>query len=201
MHIFLETERLILRRFTEDDVDNLVDLDSDPAVMRFMSGGPATPRQEIERDYIPAYLDYYQRYDGYGFWVAIEKLTGAFLGWFHFRPYEGAPVDQPELGYRLRRSAWGNGYATEGSQALIRKGFTELGVQRVVAFTYGEHSASRRVMEKAGMRLVRTFRLTPEQLESLGVTDPSLFDGDDVEYAITKAEWEQQEAAARESGP
>jgi RimJ/RimL family protein N-acetyltransferase len=201
MHIFLETERLILRRFTEDDVDNLVDLDSDPAVMRFISGGPATPRQEIERDYIPAYLDYYQRYDGYGFWVAIEKLTGAFLGWFHFRPYEGAPVDQPELGYRLRRSAWGNGYATEGSRALIRKGFTELGVQRVVAFTYGEHSASRRVMEKAGMRLVRTFRLTPEQLESLGVTDPSLFDGDDVEYAITKAEWEQQEAAARESGP
>ena len=127
----------------------------------------------------------------------IEKSTGAFLGWFHYRPYEDAPVDQPELGYRLRRSAWGKGYATEGSRALIRKGFTELGVQRVVAFTYGEHRASRRVMEKAGMRLVRTYRLTPEQLESLGVTDPSLFDGDDVEYAITKVEWEHQEAACR----
>jgi RimJ/RimL family protein N-acetyltransferase len=178
MDIFLETERLILRRFTEDDVDNLFDLDSDPAVVW---DGKSTPREEIERDHIPAYLDYYRRYEGYGFWAAIEKVTGAFLGWFHYRPYEDAPVDQPELGYRLRRSAWGKGYATEGSRALIRKGFTELGVQRVVAFTYGEHHASRRVMEKAGMRLVRTYRLTPEQLASLGITDPTLFDGDDVE--------------------
>ena len=110
-------------------------------------------------------------------------------------------MDQPELGYRLRRAAWGKGYSTEGSRALIRKGFTELGVQRVVAFTYGEHRASRRVMEKAGMRLVRTYRLTPEQLGSLGITDPTLFDEDDVEYAITKAEWEQQEAAERAPGP
>jgi hypothetical protein len=47
-------------------------------------------------------------------------------------------------------------------------------------------------MEKVGMRLIRTFRLTPEQLaEYLGVTDPSLFDGDDVEYAITREEWEE----------
>ena len=52
------------------------------------------------------------------------------------------------------------------------------------------------------MRLTRTYRLTPEELrEYLGVTDPSLFDGDDVEYAITKDEWEQQHAAAREPGP
>jgi RimJ/RimL family protein N-acetyltransferase len=194
MHIFLETERLILRRFTADDIDNLVDLDSDPAVVW---DGRSTPREEVERDHIPAYLDYYQRYEGYGFWAVIEKSSGAFLGWFHYRPYEDAPVDQPELGYRLRRSAWGKGYATEGSRALIRKGFTEFGVQRVVAFTYGEHHASRRVMEKAGMRLVRTYRLTPEQLASLGITDPTLFDGDDVEYAITKVEWEQQEAVSR----
>ena len=199
MHVFLETERLILRRFTADDVDNLVELDSDPAVMRYISGGPATPREEIERGHIPAYLDYYQYYEGYGFWAAIEKSTGTFLGWFHFRPDDGAPVDEPELGYRLRRSAWGKGYGTEGSRALIRKGFTELGVQRVVAFTYGDHRASRRVMEKSGMRLVRTYRLTPEQLASLGVTDPSLFEGDDVVYAITKAEWDQAAAAA--TGP
>jgi RimJ/RimL family protein N-acetyltransferase len=193
VHVFLETERLILRRFTDDDVDNLVALDGDPAVMRYITGGPPTPRETLEHDHLPYYLECYERYAGYGFWAAIEKATGDFLGWFHFRPYEGTPENEPELGYRLRRSAWGNGYATEGSRALIDKGFTELGVQRVVAFTYGEHTASRRVMEKAGMKLVRTFRLTPEQLlEYLGVTDPSLFDGDDVEYAITRAEWEAQ---------
>lgn len=69
MHVFLETERLILRRFTTDDVDNLFDLDSDPEVMRFLTGGPGTRRDEIERDYIPAYLSYYERFEGYGFWA------------------------------------------------------------------------------------------------------------------------------------
>jgi RimJ/RimL family protein N-acetyltransferase len=197
VHVFLETDRLIFRRFTEDDVDNLYALDSDPAVMRYITGGPSTPRAEIARDIIPAYLAYYERFVGYGFWAAIERSTGDFLGWFHFRPYRDDAPDEPELGYRLRRSAWGKGYATEGARALIHRGFTELGARRVVAFTYGEHLASRRVMEKAGLRLVRTFRLTPEELrEYLGVTDPTLFPGDDVEYAITRTEWEYQFANA-----
>ena len=85
---------------------------------------------------------------------------------------------------------------------MVNKGFADLGVQRVVAFTFGPHLASRRVMEKVGMRLTRTYRLTPEELlEYLGVTDPSLFDGDDVENAITKAEWQQQKAVERAPGP
>ena len=85
---------------------------------------------------------------------------------------------------------------------MIDKAFGELGVQRVVAFTYGPHQASRRVMEKVGMRLIRTYRLTPEELrEYLGVTDASLFDGDDVEYAITRDEWDRQRVAGREPGP
>ena len=161
MQIYLETDRLILRRFTEDDADFLVDLDSDPQVVRYTSGGPATPRDVIVREHIPAYLGYYVRFAGYGFWVAIEKSTGAFLGWFHLRPAGEAPVDEPELGYRLKRSAWGKGYATEGSQALVDKAFADLGARSVVAFAYGENVASRRVMEKVGMRLVRTFKLTP----------------------------------------
>lgn len=200
MHIFLETERLILRRFTMGDIDNLVALDGDPAVMRYITGGPPTPRDTLEHDHLPYYLDYYKRYAGYGFWAVIEKATGDFLGWFHFRPAEDAPADEPELGYRLRRSAWGKGYATEGSRALIDKGFTDLGVRRVVAFAFQPNIASTRVMEKCGMRLIRTFRLTPEQMEEyFGVTDPSLFDGDDVEYAITREEWEEQRAADRRS--
>ena len=59
MHVFLETERLVLRRFSEDDVGNLVELDSDPDVMRFINGGrPTTPRHEIENDILPAFLEY-----------------------------------------------------------------------------------------------------------------------------------------------
>src|SRR3954462_3412580 len=109
MQIFLETERLLLRRFTEDDVDNLVELDSDPDVMRFINGGRTTPRQEIESDVLPAFLDY-ERVAGYGFWAAIEKATGLFVGWFHFRPGKSAPPGEVELGYRLRKSAWGKGF-------------------------------------------------------------------------------------------
>src|SRR2546425_9340323 len=62
MQIFVETERLLLRRFTEDDVDNLVELDSDPDVMRFVNGGRSTPRQEIESDVLPKFLDLYERF-------------------------------------------------------------------------------------------------------------------------------------------
>jgi RimJ/RimL family protein N-acetyltransferase len=195
MEVYLETERVVLRRFTGADVDNLVELDGDPDVMRFVNGGPPTPREEIEGEILPAFLRYYERGDGYGFWAAIEKSTGDFLGWFHFRPAKGAGPDEPELGYRLRKAAWGKGYATEVSRALISRGFAELGVRRVVASTYQDNLASRRVMEKAGMRLVRTYRLTAEELEEYGITSPELFDGDDVEYAIEKADWERREAA------
>ena len=187
MEIFLETERLVLRRFTDGDVDNLVDLDSDPDVMRFINGGRATAREEIEKDILPAFLDYYRQFDGFGFWAAIEKSTGEFLGWFHFRPPEGGALDEPELGYRLRKSSWGKGYATEASRALIRKGFTELGAQRVYAETMVVNLASRRVMEKAGLRQVRIFHQPwPDRIEGE--------EHGDVEYALTRSEWERQEA-------
>jgi RimJ/RimL family protein N-acetyltransferase len=185
--IFLETERLVLRRFTVSDVDNLVDLDGDPEVMRYSNGGVPTPREEVEGDILPRFLWYYEHFAGYGFWAAVAKSTGEFLGWFHFRPAEGSPADEPELGYRLRRSAWAKGYGTEGSRALIRKGFTELGVQRVVASTMTVNTASRRVMEKSGLRLVRTFfQDWPYDIEGA--------EHGDVEYAIDRADWERQQA-------
>ncbi|HTS15669.1 MAG TPA: GNAT family N-acetyltransferase, partial [Candidatus Sulfotelmatobacter sp.] len=80
MHIYLETERLILRRFTADDVDLATALDADPAVMRYVNGGRPTPREEIRDDYLPAWMAYYVAGDRYGFWAAVEKATGVFLG-------------------------------------------------------------------------------------------------------------------------
>src|ERR1700730_17539138 len=142
MQIFLETERLVLRRFTEDDVDNLVELDNDPDVMRFINGGRPPPPHEIENDVLPTFLGYYERFAGYGFWAAVEKSTGRFVGWFHFRPAEDACPDEIELGYRLRKSTLRRGYATEGSRALIQKGFADLEVQRVVASTMVVNVAS-----------------------------------------------------------
>jgi RimJ/RimL family protein N-acetyltransferase len=184
VQVFLETERLFLRRFTSDDVDNLVELDGDPAVMRFITGGRATPREEIEKEVLPAFLAYYERGAGYGFWAAIEKATGRFVGWFHLRPAEDAPAGEVELGYRLRRPAWGKGYATEGSRALIDKGFSELGVERVVASTMVVNVASRRVMEKAGLRFVRIFHQPwPDPIEGE--------EEGDVEYELHRSDWER----------
>lgn len=187
MRTFLQTERLLLREFTADDVDHLVELDGDPDVMRFITGGLATSRQDIENETLPAFLAYYGRTPGFGFWAAIERATGDFLGWFHFRPAPGHPADEPELGYRLRKSAWGKGYAAEGSRALIHKGFTEFGVRRILAETMVVNTASRRVMEKSGLALVRTFH----------ADWPHPIPGDehgDVEYALTREEWERQNA-------
>ena len=76
MQIYLETERLLLRRFTPADVENLVELDSDPAVMRYLNGGVPTPRDIIERDILPRFLASYDEMGEFGRWAAIEKATG-----------------------------------------------------------------------------------------------------------------------------
>ncbi|HEX8982432.1 MAG TPA: GNAT family N-acetyltransferase [Ktedonobacterales bacterium] len=201
MTIMLETERLRLRRFTYDDIDALVALDSDPEVMRFLNGGVPTPRALIESEILPRFLRSYTHGDGFGVFAAIEKATGKFLGWFGFRPRKGAAAGEIELGYRLQRVAWGKGYATEGARALIRRGFTDLGVQRVMATTYQDNLPSRRVMERAGLRFVRAYRMAPEELAAEAtsfVSADDLWDGDDVEYALTRSDWERQEALAQE---
>jgi RimJ/RimL family protein N-acetyltransferase len=183
MHIILETPRLTMRRFTEDDVDNLFELNSDPEVMRHLTGGRPTPREEIRDRVIPFHLAVYKRFDRLGTWAAESTATGEFLGWFHFRAGPGDDVTNVDLGYRLHRSAWNKGYATEGSRALIDMGFTGLGVERVFAHTMTVNTASRRVMEKCGLTLVRT---TPYEGDYL-------IEGaehGEVEYALTKPEWE-----------
>jgi len=182
MESFLETERLWLRRFTIDDVDAVLALDSDPLVRTFVEDGQPVDRDQVV-DTIEHWLGYYERSEIFGFWAAIEKDTSAFVGWFHFRPREGSPSDEPELGYRLVSSAWGKGYATEGGRALIDMGFESPLVGRVVAETMAVHTASRRGMEKCGMRHVRSY----------ASEWPTRIPGDEhgeVEYAITRAEWQ-----------
>ena len=198
MHILLETERLILRRFTESDADHLYNLDNDPEVMRYINGGTPTPRHAIQEDILPIFLRYDERRPGYGFWAAIEKEGGDFLGWFSLRPSEAAP-GQAVLGYRLRRAAWGMGFATEGARALIRLAFAELGARRVVATTYEHNLASRRVMEKAGMTLSRRFHITPEDIaraDTYHALSLEVWEGDEVEYTLERADWQSQQRAS-----
>lgn len=109
---------------------------------------------------------------------------GEFLGWFELRPLEEDSAEAVELGYRLRRAAWGRGYATEGSRALVERAFTKLGVERITAYTMAVNTGSRRVMEKAGLEYVRTFfEDWPETIEGS--------EHGEVEYALTRTEWER----------
>ncbi|MEU9127746.1 GNAT family N-acetyltransferase [Kitasatospora sp. NPDC048540] len=195
MSTYLMTDRLVLRPFTgaAADVDLLTELNSDPAVMRYLTGGRPVPREVVEREVLPGYLDTYRRNPSFGHWAAIDRAGGEFLGWFEFRldPAPGPDGRQEggrdqgrdvELGYRLRQAAWGRGYATEGSLALIRHGFTALGVARVHAVTMAVNRGSRRVMEKAGLRLVRTFHEDwDEPVEGA--------EHGEVEYALERADW------------
>lgn len=157
MHPFLATPRLLLRRFTAADTDDLVDLHNDPQVMRFIDGGGRTSRSDITDVFLPTALERYGRTPERGHWAAVERATGRFLGWFELVSHEPDNPAEAELGYRLRASAWGCGYATEGARALVRKAFDELGVERVYAQTMAVNVASRRVMAKAGLVHVRTF--------------------------------------------
>jgi RimJ/RimL family protein N-acetyltransferase len=179
--VYLETEHLLLRWFTADDLALIIELDSDPQVKRYIDNGAPADRADLIET-LEWWLTHYPRAEGYGFWAAIDKATQSFIGWFHFRPGDGAGPLEPELGYRLRRQAWGKGFGTEGSVALIDKGFRELGVERVYAQTMAVNIGSRRVMEKCGMRLVREFRA------DWPVRIPGDEEGD-VEYAITRDEW------------
>jgi RimJ/RimL family protein N-acetyltransferase len=176
VRLFLETDRLTLRRFTDADADALYDLHNDPAVTRLINGGRPIPRAVIVGETLP-------RFVASGFFAAIVRSTGEFAGWFHLRAPEGVPADELELGYRLHRWAWGRGYATEGSLALVDKAFTELGARRVFARTMTVNTRSRRVMAKCGLRHVRTFfEDWPEAIEGS--------EHGDVEYELLREDWE-----------
>jgi RimJ/RimL family protein N-acetyltransferase len=184
VRVFIETERLLLRQFTGADAGLLVDLDGDPEVMRFLTKGRPTPLTVIQEQILPRFLGYYERFEGRGYWAAVEQRSGQFLGWLALEPPTDGRLDEAELGYLLRRSAWGKGYATAGSRALIQAAFTGPDLHRVWAQTMAVNTASRRVMEKAGLTYVRTFYPT--------FTDP--IDGTElgeVEYALERADYQR----------
>jgi len=182
-NIYLETDRMILRRLTEEDAEHLFDLDSDPAVMEFLTGGVPNAREFIVERSLPCFLGYYEQYDDFGLWAAIEKESSQFMGWFHFRPFKENP-DETELGYRLKQAYWGRGFATEGSRALINKGFQELAVTKVVATAMSLNTRSRCVMEKVGLQFEKEFVYSGAPFPGWHAEDCL-----EVKYGLTKERW------------
>lgn len=171
--VFLATGRMALRRITPGDAPLLLGLDADPDVVRHITGGRPSEPAEVDRR-IRAYQDWYRSHPDRGYWIA-EEADGAFIGWFHLRHPRGGDPAEPELGYRLARSHWGRGLATEGSRALVAAAFADPSVRRVLARTTAANTASRRVLEKIGMRPV-------------GAAD----EHGDLEYALTRAGHERR---------
>ena len=178
---------MLLRRFTEADAGLLAALYGDPRVMRFITLQPPS-LAEVESKVLPAYLrEYWELADGLGSFAAIQKATGQLAGRFSLKPASSyGLVGGTELGYRLYPAYWGRGLATEGARALIESAFGRLRLDRVVATTMASNTGSWRVLEKCGMRRVRTFYYPDADLM------PGAEHGDFV-YELTRGEWSRQD--------
>src|SRR6188472_344280 len=137
-HFWLTTERLALRRMTKHDFEWLVDLYRDAEVTRYL-GGTKTPAQ-VEEMLATRVIDYYEANPGLGLWMTLERSSGRALGFHLLNHIQGETIIQ--VGFGLARHAWGQGFATEMAAALLRYGFTDLRLPRIVGMANIENLAS-----------------------------------------------------------
>jgi len=154
----VETERLVLRPWAEDDRTELERLLADPAVR----GGRNFPPDRIAR--LAEHSVRQWRVNAFGPWAAIEKASGCWIGRLGLDELEDWPdIHKIEVGFELHATWWGRGRATEGALAALRLGFEQHGLGRIISVTAAAHTAARRVMEKAGLRYEGTrYWMNPE---------------------------------------
>jgi RimJ/RimL family protein N-acetyltransferase len=144
--VTLETDRLILRRFREEDFEQYARFCADPEVTRFLGEGRPLDRWEAWRS-MAMILGHWQL-RGYGPWAVEERQTGSFIGRIGFFNPEGWPGF--ELGWVLGREFWGKGYASEGARRALDYAFTEMGRDYVISLIHPDNSASIKVAERLG---------------------------------------------------
>ncbi len=166
----LETARLRLRQFREDDLDAYARITSDAEVMRYVGGGPLS-RDEAWRSL--GYILGHWKIRGFGLWAAEEKATGALIGRIGLYRPEGWPG--LEVGWLVERSRWGRGLAGEGGAAALDHAFLRLEARRLISVIEPLNSASIRVAEKLGERFEKRMQLQGKQVAI---------------YSIDRAEWE-----------
>jgi RimJ/RimL family protein N-acetyltransferase len=180
----LHTERITLVPLADGHLEWEAELDSDSEVMRYLSGRAST-REEVESSHATR-MAAAQKVDGLGFWVGL--VNDEFVGWWILQPAHGP--DQPDdrkvadLGYRVLRRHWRKGLASEGSRELMRYGFDDIGLDRIIAQTLTVNAGSRAVMERVGLTFVRTFP------SSMAPPVEGVEQGE-VEYEMTRKHWER----------
>jgi RimJ/RimL family protein N-acetyltransferase len=173
----LETERLLLRRFTEDDIDAVFAMRSDADLMRFIRA-PQRDRKEAE-SWLKLVSSRWET-ERIGFCAVIEKSSNRFAGWCGL--WRLKETGETEVGYALVKDFRGRGYASEASEAFLVYGFEILGFREIVAVARPENRASRAVMERLGMSYDYTGKF---------------YDNELVHYSITKEEFLNAEAQRR----
>ncbi len=172
MKTILETERLLLREYVEEDAEAFLRLNSNPEVFRYTSDGPIATVEEA-RAILRAFPIADYRTHGFGRWACVLRESGEAIGFagLKFLPETG----EVDLGYRFIPEQWGRGLATEASRAVVRFGFETLRLREITALVQPENTASVRVIEKCG----------------LGFTGMVHYRGRDVRhYALTAEEWQ-----------
>jgi RimJ/RimL family protein N-acetyltransferase len=188
-----ETDRLILRSWDEADCERFYQVMNTPAVMKHLGGvqSPEQWREAFER------LLGYQRDFGHTFWIVEDKGSRELLGFCGMKrvntPNAGPLIGTPEIGWRLRESAWGRGIAKEAAIAALDLAFGRFGYERVIAMTTAANTDSRGLMVRLGMT----------RREELDFWDDRY--GPDVNpqviYSIDRADWPAARAGALAKSP
>lgn len=150
MKWIFQSERLLFRKFTEDDAGLLITLNSDPAVTRYVHEAPTTAANAtsiLQDVIIPQYGLKLGR------WAVHLKYTYEFIGWAGLKYLPSTGV--VDLGYRFMTPFWGKGYATEAAKTCISYGFTHLQLDRIIAQAHIDNTASLKVIQKCGMKFMR----------------------------------------------
>ena len=148
---YLESERLLYRRITPDDLPWLIEMRTPEPVARYI-GGSKWQNPEALTKRMDFYLECYEKF-GYGISIMELKSTGQPIGTSGLQPLE--ETGEIEVGYNMSERFWGQGYGTECAMAWLRFGFEKGGLQRIVAVAHPENVGSWRVMEKCGMSYER----------------------------------------------
>jgi RimJ/RimL family protein N-acetyltransferase len=143
-----ETDRLFIRPFNDDDVEDVYILRSNQEIMRFIR----EPQKFSESERWLKLISSRWKTERYGFCAVVEKAKNEFIGWCGL--WYLSETDEIEVGYAISKKHWGKGYATEAAQEFLRYGFNELKLEKIVSVARAENKASVRVMEKLGMKFV-----------------------------------------------
>jgi ribosomal-protein-alanine N-acetyltransferase len=157
MKIFAETERLLLREIMPEDETGMFELDADPEVHKYLGNRPVQTMEQT-REVIRLIR---QQYNDYGMarWAVIEKGSNAFLGWagLKFMSQLNHHQNYYDIGYRLLRKHWGQGYATEAATATRDYAFGNMNLDMIYGTTHIDNLASFHILKKIGLRFIETF--------------------------------------------